>query len=248
MINCIIINTGRKCVSDLNICDTVEDCEDGSDEKDCQHDDQCKYPHHQCDQHLNATKCLAPEWLCNGKSDCLDGSDEGLLCGEDSCNNNDSYAQCSHLCYNSPDGFRCACPNGLQLDESQKNCTDQNPCNQWGTCSQFCKQTTPTKHKCFCHEDYVLLPDKFTCRSKDSSDPKIVYTDRRQLKSINSRTGAIKTLLSNLKTTVALDFYEEDGVVTLFWTDLTDDCIYRHVYFHNFCLVPLPFASSPYRI
>ena len=32
-----------------------------NDEKDCQHDDQCKYPHHQCDQHLNATKCLAPE-------------------------------------------------------------------------------------------------------------------------------------------------------------------------------------------
>ena len=112
---------------------------------------------------------------------------------------------------------------------SRSTCTDLHPCNQWGTCSQFCQQISQDKHKCYCHKDYFLLPDKQTCRSKDPYDPKIVYSVRSQLKLIDSRTGAIKTLLSNLKTTVALDYYIEDSVVTLFWTDLTDDCIYSGI-------------------
>lgn len=176
---------------------------------------------------LSEHKCLHPSKLCNGISDCLDGSDEGLLCSERECDS--LSAECSDTCYNSPQGHRCGCPEGLHLDESRTNCTEIHSCKQWGTCSQFCKQISPVTHKCYCHKDYFLLPDKRTCRSKDSTEPAIVYTVRRQLKSINSRTGVIKTLLSNLKTTVALDFFIEKDLVTLFWTDLTDGCIYSGI-------------------
>lgn len=60
------------------MCDGDSDCEDSSDEENCEAL-VCKLSHHVCVNDSNI--CLPPERLCDGKNDCSDGSDE-KLCGE----------------------------------------------------------------------------------------------------------------------------------------------------------------------
>ena len=62
-----------QCVSWYFVCDQIRNCEDGSDEDECQPFN-CPPEAFQCDNGA----CLARGKLCNGKRDCADGSDERL--------------------------------------------------------------------------------------------------------------------------------------------------------------------------
>merc|ERR1712008_307827 len=111
-------------------------------------------------------------------------------------------------------------------------CSEDHPCDKWGTCSQSCKRVfqnrSPRKHhKCFCHEDYYLEQDGLTCKSKDKSPAYAIYSSRNELRLINIRNFLIRPLLTNLKNTVALDFYYPREKTFIFWTDVVDDKIYR---------------------
>lgn len=71
--------SSSECIEVSHRCDSIEDCDDGSDEINCTKSDECEPPSHfLC--HNNV--CINQTLVCNGRNDCGDRSDEPTSCGE----------------------------------------------------------------------------------------------------------------------------------------------------------------------
>ncbi|EDW50863.1 GM14855 [Drosophila sechellia] len=134
------------------------------------------------DQH----SCLVPESPCsteNGVEKCSPGT---CLASEDntsfscicptgyrseafSCQDIDECAEdthlCSHTCQNTPGGYQCQCPEGLNLVE-EYTCLAENLCevNNNG-CEQIC--LTARGGACSCREGFRLSADGKSCEDVD---------------------------------------------------------------------------------
>lgn len=222
-----LCDNNTKCITPSQLCDNRQDCDDGTDEGGPKCGDlnfnvtrpkfpivsaTCEYPSRLCD---NNTKCISVDQLCNEQPDCEDRSDEGMRCGDMLCEH--SFA-CSHDCHNAPEGLICSCPPHLHLQADRAHCLETHPCEAWGVCSQICIPRG-SRYKCMCIDGYVMQEDGFTCKSVDSGRPYVIFSNRHELRGVDLHTFSIKSFISNLKNTIALDFYhtnETDMVRIIF--------------------------------
>lgn len=210
-----LCDNNTKCITPAQLCDNRQHCDDGTDEGGQKCGDlvfnttrpkfpivsaTCEYPSRLCD---NNTKCIAVDQLCDEQHDCEDQSDEGMRCGDMLCEH--SFA-CSHDCHNAPEGLICSCPPHLHLQADRAHCLETHPCEAWGVCSQICIPRG-SRYKCTCIDGYVMQEDGFTCKSVDSGRPYVIFSNRHELRGVDLHTFSIKSFISNLKNTIALDFY-----------------------------------------
>ncbi|XP_071941661.1 low-density lipoprotein receptor-related protein 1-like isoform X2 [Antedon mediterranea] len=207
-------------------CDDDNDCDDASDEG----DRTC--PPKLCDngawQCPNHTLCIPLVNLCDGDVHCPNGYDEAFDCDIDACTH--PTMQCSHGCQNAPVGHYCTCPEGFKLNPSDlSTCEpDMNMCEK-KRCSQQCTNLKGN-YTCSCYDGYQQTGDRWTCKANDTFSPMLVFSNRHQLRFYDLRTEEYGILVSGMRNTIALDFYQAENSV--FWTDVVDDKIYR-AYFTN---------------
>lgn len=90
-------------------------------------------------------------------------------------------------------------------------------------------QPQKNRYKCTCYEGYQLADDGFTCKSTDKTPPLLIFSNRHEVRAVELPSLAARALISSLKNTIALDWRRDpaSGAVSLYWTDVVDDNIYR---------------------
>jgi len=147
------------CIAQRYLCDGSADCTDGSDEANCGDKlskDECLASQGmfacQKDTDFDAhVRCLPSDQVCNGKPQCPRGDDEGDVCKSTACLKHG----CGHHCMETGSGPTCYCQKGFKLGANGKSCEDVNECEEYGTCSQICKNTEGS-FQCSCQEGYLL--------------------------------------------------------------------------------------------
>lgn len=75
---------------------------------------------------------------------------------------------CAHECVDKKVGYECRCNAGYQVhSKDPRLCTDIDECERDHPCSQKCRNTMGS-YVCYCTEDYILRPNKHSCKANSS--------------------------------------------------------------------------------
>ncbi|XP_014241482.1 low-density lipoprotein receptor-related protein 1 [Cimex lectularius] len=207
-----------RCVNSALVCNGVDDCGDNSDEdidnKECKNTSCTGTDVFECKNGL----CINTTLLCDGENNCGDFSDE------DSCNVNECSwlnPPCAHICTDLPVGYKCSCRPGYSVHPlNPDSCIDIDECNDPNVV-QLCDQLCINKHgnfSCACAEDYILRPDRHTCKANSSIPMQLIFTNKFYIRLLDLR-GNMSILTNSLINAVALDFDWANKCV--YWSDVT---------------------------
>ncbi|KAL5005791.1 hypothetical protein ScPMuIL_016949 [Solemya velum] len=172
---CFRCSDTELCIRNQLLCDGVEDCIDGSDERSAvtlQGDSQIS----NSEQLSHVIPCLPNEYMCRGSSkcipygrvcdwqgnpDCPEGDDESPSCGTSVCVNE---CEGAYGCAGFSKEARCYCDKG-QLYNNGTGCESYEICGFERSCDQTCSDNS-----CGCVAGYELGENKRTCLG--INDPK----------------------------------------------------------------------------
>lgn len=141
-----------QCLNSSYVCDGIYDCKDGRDEKNCD----CLTNEFKCSG--NFEKCIPSDWLCDGYVDCPDRSDEhDSRCLKRGCSGNAVKCK-SGKCV--PEHLRCECEESTLARNCSKKSSDvvNKKLCRFGACSQLCneKKHKDSNYSCKCAEGYHM--------------------------------------------------------------------------------------------
>ncbi|XP_031686144.1 low-density lipoprotein receptor-related protein 4 isoform X2 [Oncorhynchus kisutch] len=205
-----------QCVPKAWRCDGTKDCADESDEAGCGQVATCPSHQFQC---ASTSECLDMALVCNSVRNCADGSDEGGDC-KTTC---PDKAICVQNCYSTPQGTRCGCKAGYQLNEDAVSCGDIDECvgGRQGVCSHSCVNTQGSFH-CHCNPGYLLESDGRHC--KIMGEPYLLASVQTDLFLVGLRSSSLYVLVSSAKKAIlSVDYDWRDQRV--FWVSLDSESI-----------------------
>ncbi|XP_044029701.1 low-density lipoprotein receptor-related protein 2-like isoform X2 [Siniperca chuatsi] len=181
-------------------CDGKEDCHNGVDEDKCSQ--------RKCPSHLyrcGSGECVDHRLVCNRFTNCADSSDEGVGCAQHNCSS-PSAPQCDHDCVSTPNGPRCYCAAGFELNSSAVSCVDTNECNAMphAVCKHTCLNTRGS-YICLCHPGFYLEPDNKSCKSKD--EPLLLASVQSELLLLGVHSSILRLLSSASRPVFSLDYH-----------------------------------------
>ncbi|XP_067120265.1 very low-density lipoprotein receptor-like isoform X1 [Centruroides vittatus] len=138
--------TNRRCVPLTWRCDEDFDCEDHSDEQNCDVRT-CSVTEFKCANE----KCIPSRWQCDNENDCGDMSDEDAkMCRNKTC---------------SPEQFLCHSPNGVCVPMSWR-CDGQEDCDDGSDEKDGCHQITCTEEEFSCKNNKCITK-RWLCDQDD---------------------------------------------------------------------------------
>uniref|UniRef100_A0A4W4GM80 EGF-like domain-containing protein n=1 Tax=Electrophorus electricus TaxID=8005 RepID=A0A4W4GM80_ELEEL len=203
----------NQCIPASWRCDGSKDCKDQSDEAGC---GQAKCPTHLFS--CGNKECVDPALVCDGLSNCQDGSDEGPGCLVSNCLS-PHRPLCSHYCISTPQGARCGCQEGFELQADGFLCMDIDECKISSPCSHKCVNTHGS-YVCVCYPGYILEPDSSTCKT----EPGLLASVQYELLFKGLRSGNLQVLHPlGQKPIFSLDCDQMEE--RLFWVSLEEESI-----------------------
>lgn len=138
---------------------------------------------------------------------------------------------CTHGCFQTPEGPQCDCNNGYRLANDQRTCVDIDECadSKTNICSHKCTNTRGG-FRCTCETGFHLVNG--TRCEVQSAEPVLIYTDSHSVRGYWMHKRMHFLIARGLSNAIGVDMHKESKLV--FWTDIGANSSYVFsAHFHN---------------